>query len=423
MFLPSDLSAMLPRSCNTAFLTNGDAAQGSPDVARISRRGDASAEKITDGVPRDAPSGPGEVYEHFTLKEIDEQPQAVADAMHDRVSFETGVVAFEDFTIPNDALDAVERIVLLGMGTSLHAAMIGRYWIESLARIPCETDNSSEFRYRDLLINRRTLVISVSQSGETADTLAAMKAARGKCASQLTICNEEGAPATELADWSILMRAGPEVGVAASKTFTCSLTTLYLLAIHLGARKGTLAPDQQVELVGELEHLPAMLTETLKGRERYAALADRYAGYSNFMYLGRGNLYPLAIEGALKLKEMSYVHAEGYAAGELKHGPLSLINDNMPVVALVPAGGLRDKMLGNIKEVRTRGARVFAVATDGDGVAEDLASDVVYVPKASGHITPILMAVPLQLLAYHVAVHRGCDVDRPRHLVKAVTVE
>ena len=211
--------------------------------------------------------------------------------------------------------------------------------------------------------------------------------------------------------------------MAASKTFTCSLTTLYLLAIHLGARKGTLAPDQQAELVGELKQLPAMLTETLRGRDRYESLARRYSGYSNFMYLGRGNLYPLAIEGALKLKEMSYVHAEGYAAGELKHGPLSLIDDKMPVVALVPAGGLRDKMLGNIKEVRARGARVFAVATDGDGVAEDLASDVVYVPKASGHITPILMAVPLQLLAYHVAVHRGCDVDRPRHLVKAVTVE
>ena len=403
--LSNDLSAMLPRSCNAACLSAGDTV----NVSGHSK-----------GYPA---SEPGEGYEYFTLKEIDEQPQAVADAMRGRVSFETGDAAFEEFTISNDALAAVERIVLLGMGTSLHAAMIGRYWIESLARIPCETDNSSEFRYRDPLIDRRTLVISVSQSGETADTLAAMKAARGKCAGQLTICNEEGAPATEIADWSILMRAGPEVGVAASKTFTCSLTTLYLLAIHLGACKGTLAPDQQAELVGELEHLPAMLTETLKGRERYAALAGRYARYSNFMYLGRGNLYPLAIEGALKLKEMSYVHAEGYAAGEFKHGPQSLIDDNMPVVALVPAGGLRDKMLGNIKEVRARGARVFAVATDGDGVAEDLASDVVYVPKASGHITPILMAVPLQLLAYHVAVHRGCDVDRPRHLVKAVTVE
>ena len=403
--LSNDLSAMLPRSCNAACLSAGDTV----NVSGHSK-----------GYPA---SEPGEGYEHFTLKEIDEQPQAVADAMRGRVSFETGAVAFEDFTIPNDALDAVERIVLLGMGTSLHAAMIGRYWIESLARIPCETDNSSEFRYRDPLIDRRTLVISVSQSGETADTLAAMEAVRGKCAGQLTICNEEGAQATRIADWSILMRAGLEVGVAASKTFTCSLTALYLLAIHLGARKGTLAPDRQAELVGELKQLPAMLTETLRGRDRYESLARRYSGYSNFMYLGRGNLYPLAIEGALKLKEMSYVHAEGYAAGELKHGPLSLIDDKMPVVALVPAGGLRDKMLGNIKEVRARGARVFAVATEGDATHADIASDVVHVPRASGHIMPILMAVPLQLLAYHVAVHRGCDVDRPRHLVKAVTVE
>ena len=403
--MTSDLPALLPRSCNAACLSAGDTV----NVSGHSK-----------GCPA---SEPGEVYEHFTLKEIDEQPRAVADAMRGRVSFDTYDVAFEHFAISDEALAAVERIVLVGMGTSLHAAMIGRYWIESLARIPCETDNSSEFRYREPLINRRTLVISVSQSGETADTLAAMEAVRGKCAGQLTICNEEGAQATRIAEWSILMRAGPEVGVAASKTFTCSLTVLYLLAIHLGVRRGTLLPDQREALVRELERLPAMLTETLRGRERYVSLARRYFGYSNFMYLGRGNLYPLAIEGALKLKEMSYVHAEGYAAGEFKHGPLSLIDDKMPVVALVPAGGLRDKMLGIVSDVRARGARVFAVATEGDAIDADAASDIVHVPRASGHVTPILMAVPLQLLAYHIAVARGCDVDRPRHLVKAVTVE
>ena len=401
--MTSDLSAMLPRSRNAARLSAGHT---------VNVSGQSKAYRAL---------GPGEGYEHFTLKEIDEQPRAVADAICGRVSFETGEVPFEDFAMSDEALAAVERIVLLGMGTSLHAAMIGRYWIESLARIPCETDNSSEFRYRDPLIDRRTLVISVSQSGETADTLAAMETARGKGAGQLTICNEEGARATEIADWSILMRAGSEVGVAASKTFTCSLTALYLLAIHLGARRGTLPPDRRVDLLRELESLPGMLTETLKGRERYAPLASRYSGYSNFMYLGRGNLYPLAIEGALKLKEMSYVHAEGYAAGEFKHGPQSLIDDNMPVVALVPAGGLREKMLGAIADVRARGASVFAVATGGDAIGANTASDVVHVPRASDHITPILMAVPLQLLAYHIAVNRGCDVDRPRHLVKAVT--
>ncbi len=403
---------MLPRSCNAARLSDGGAAQGSPVGGGFVRPDSASTDKT-----------PGEGYEHFTMKEIDEQPQAVAAAMRGRVSFETGNVAFEDFTISDEALANVERIVLLGMGTSLHAAMIGRYWIETLARVPCETDNSSEFRYRDLLIDRRTLVISVSQSGETADTLAAMEAARGKCAGQLAICNEEGASALEIADWSIPMRAGREVGVAASKTFTCSLAALYLLAIHLGARRGALATDRRAALVRELERLPDMLAMALDGRERYAQLAEGYYGFSNFYYLGRGNLYPLAMEGALKLKEMSYVHAEGYAAGELKHGPLSLIDENMPVVTLVPQGGLRDKMLGAISDVKERGAKVFVVANDGDAIGADLASDVVYVPRASAHITPVLMAVPLQLLAYHIAVQRGCDVDRPRHLEKAVTAE
>ena len=374
-------------------------------------------------LPQETPSKPGAGYKHFTLKEIDEQPQAVANAMRGRVTFDTAAVSFEDFGICDESLANVDRILLLGMGTSLHAAMIGRYWIESLARIPCETDNSSEFRYRDLLIDRRTLVISVSQSGQTADTLAAMEAARGKCAGQLTICNEEGARAIDIADWSIPMRAGSEIGVAASKTFTCSLTALYLLAIHLAARRGTLAPDRQTELVRELEHLPQLLTETLKDREHYAPLASRYSGFSNFIYLGRGNLYPLAIEGALKLKEMSYVHAEGYPAGEFRHGPLSLIDENMPVVALVPAGKLRESMLSAISDVRARGARVIAVATEGNAIGVESVSDVVYVPRASDHIIPILMAVPLQLLAYHIAVRRGCDVDRPRHLVKAVTEE
>ena len=412
MLLRLDLSAMLPRSCNVAHRSDGGSAEVSSNEAGFDRPGSASAAKSAVGG-----------YEHFTLKEIDEQPQAVAETMRRRVSFETGDVAFEDFTISGEAIANVERILLLGMGTSLHAAMIGRYWIESLARIPCETDNSSEFRYRDLLIDRRTLVISVSQSGETADTLAAMEAARGKCAGQLAICNEERALALEIADWSILMRAGKEVGVAASKTFTCSLTALLLLAIHLGARRGTLAADRRMALVRELERLPEMLAKTLEDRERYAQLAEGYSGYSNFYYLGRGNLYPLALEGALKLKEMSYVHAEGYPAGELMHGPLSLIDENMPVVALVPPGVLREKMLGTISDVRARGARVFAVANEGEKIGADLASDVVHVPWASHHVTPILMAVPLQLLAYHIAVRRGCDVDRPRHLVKAVTAE
>ena len=404
---------MLPRSCNAAHLSDWGAAQGSPGAAGFDRPGNASGEKT-----------PGEGYEHFTLKEIDEQPQAVAETMRGRVSFETGDVAFEDFTISDEALANVERIVLLGMGTSLHAAMTGRYWIESLARVPCETDNSSEFRYRDSLIDRRTLVISVSQSGETADTLAAMEAARGNCAGQLAICNEEGARAIEIADWSIPMRAGKEVGVAASKTFTCSLTALLLLAIHLGARRGALAPDRRMALVQELARLPEMMTMTLEGRARYAQLAERYSGYSNFIYLGRAALYPLALEGALKLKEMSYVHAEGYAAGELR-ARASFVDRRQDARRRPgPPGSAARKDAGDYQRRKSPGGEGdCVVANDGEAIGADLASDVVYVPRASEHVTPILMAVPLQLLAYHIAVQRGCDVDRPRHLVKAVTAE
>ena len=295
--------------------------------------------------------------------------------------------------------------------------------MESLARIASEADNSSEFRYRDPIIDEHTLVVSISQSGETADTLAAMEEATRKGARQITLCNYAGTQTTRVADGTLLIRAGLEIAVASSKTFTCSLVSLYLLAMHLGIKRGTLIEERVAELVQELAHLPRHLGTLLSNQEHYEELAARYAMRSDFLYLGRGINYPLAMEGALKLKEISYIHAEGYPAGEMKHGPISLIDENMPVVALIPRDGLYDKMLNNIHEVKARGGTVVAIATEGDSDIANEADHVIYIPETSPEITPILMAVPMQLLAYYMAVRRGCDVDQPRNLAKSVTVE
>ena len=297
--------------------------------------------------------------------------------------------------------------------------------MESLAGIATEVDNSSEFRYRDPVIDEHTLVVSISQSGETADTLAAMDEATAKGARQITLCNYEGTQTTRVADGTILLRAGLEVAVASSKTFVCSLLALYLLSMHMGVRRGHLSKEKCAEIVKELARLPQMLGLLLtKEKEaEYEVLARQFASRSDFLFLGRGLNYPLAMEGAIKLKEISYIHAEGYPAGEMKHGPISLIDGEMPVVALIPQDALYEKMLSNINEVKARGGTVIAVATEGDEAVKDNADHVIYIPKASANVNPILMSVPMQLLAYHIAVCRGCDVDQPRNLAKSVTVE
>ena len=309
------------------------------------------------------------------------------------------------------------------MGTSFHAAMVGRMWMESMTRIPTEADNSSEFRYRQPVIDERTLVVSVSQSGETADTLAGMELAARHGAKQITLANNLGSQASRVADATILLRAGPEIGVASSKTFVCSLTCLLMLAMRMGLSRGTLARERASTLVRELGHLPLMLGELLADETQYASLARELAEFSDFLFLGRGTGFPLAMEGALKLKEISYIHAEGYPAGEMKHGPISLIDGDMPIVALNPRGPLYEKMLNNISEANTRGGRIVAVATEGDERIADMVDRVIYIPRAAPEITPMLMAVPMQLIAYHIGVRRGCDVDQPRNLAKTVTVE
>ena len=292
-----------------------------------------------------------------------------------------------------------------------------------MAKLPTEVDNSSEFRYRDPVIDERTLVISICQSGETADTLAAMEEARSKGAKQITLSNYEGTQTTRIADATLHIRAGAEVGVAATKTFVCSLTALYLIALHLGRVRGVADNGLGAEAVAELARLPQIFGEMLARQDRFADLARKYAEYDNFLYLGRGLNYPLAMEGALKLKEISYIHAEGYPAGEMKHGPISLIDRRMPVVALMPSGELYEKMLSNVNEICARGGRVLAITTEDANDLDGAADDIVTIPASSPMLSPIVMALPMQLLAYHIGVRRGCDVDQPRNLAKSVTVE
>ena len=423
MYMASDLPALLPHTRRVVYLAGGDLVSATPAGASYMDMDGRPIRKRPTKVSYDSVTAARGEYKHFMLKEIFEQPEAVVSTMGGRALFDKSTVDLEDFPLSDKEIGEIDKVVLLGMGTSLHAAMVGRHWIESLARIPAEADNSSEFRYRDPIVDERTLVISVCQSGETADTLAAMGEAATRGARQLTLCNYDGTQATRIAEGTMLIRAGLEIGVAASKTFLCSLVSLYLLAIHLGIKRGALEDERRQSLVRDLAHLPQMLGTLLSDRQQYQRLAHRFARYSDFLFLGRGIHYPLAMEGALKLKEISYIHAEGYPAGEMKHGPISLIDDSMPVLALLPDDALYEKMLSNVSEAKARGGIVIAVATEGDRHIAEIADQVIYIPRASAEVSPMLLAVPMQMLAYHIAVRRGCDVDQPRNLAKSVTVE
>ncbi|MBM3945328.1 MAG: glutamine--fructose-6-phosphate transaminase (isomerizing) [SAR202 cluster bacterium] len=423
MFLASDLPALVAHTRKVAYLAAGEAVAITPEGATYTRLDGRAVKKDTMQTPYDQVSAVKGQFKHFMLKEIYEQPEAVMSSMRGRVDFNTASVVLDEVPFTKAELKDISRIVIIGMGTSLHAAMVARMWLENLARIPTEVDNSSEFRYRDPIIDRHTLVVSISQSGETADTLAAMELAQARGARQLTLCNTEGSQTTRIADGTLLIRAGLEIGVASSKTFTCSLSVLLMLALYLGSQRKAAANGSSRELVTEMARLPQLMGTLLSKNGFYEDLAKKYADYRDFLYLGRGLNFPLAMEGALKLKEISYIHAEGYPAGEMKHGPISLIDSNMPIVALAPRDDLYEKMLSNVSEVKARGGRVLALATEGDEVIAGKADDVVFIPETSPYLYPLLLAVPLQLLAYHIAVRRGCDVDQPRNLAKSVTVE
>jgi glucosamine--fructose-6-phosphate aminotransferase (isomerizing) len=366
-------------------------------------------------------------YKHFMLKEIFEQPMAARETVLGRVSQDTGAVFLEEINISDAKLAAIEHISILACGTSWHSGLVGKFMIESLARLPVEVDYGSEFRYRSPIVSPHSLAIVITQSGETADTLAALREAKKGGAASLAICNVVGSMATREADGTVYTHAGPEIGVASTKAFTSQLVALYLLGLRLGQARGVLTLDSSKPHVDALRQLPLLLEQTLKVAPQIEKVAARFYDRTDFLYLGRGINYPIALEGALKLKEISYIHAEGYPAGEMKHGPIALIDERMPVVALAPRDHVFEKMIGNMQEVKARGGSVIAITTHGDDLLSkilDPSGDVIIeLPSAPDLLMPIAMVLPLQLLAYYVAVRRGCDVDQPRNLAKSVTVE
>jgi glucosamine--fructose-6-phosphate aminotransferase (isomerizing) len=366
-------------------------------------------------------------YKHFMLKEIFEQPNAVRETILGRVSLESSQVFLDEMALTAKDFQNIDRVSLIACGTSWHAALIGKFLIEDIARIPTEVDYGSEFRYRDPIVTDRTLTAIITQSGETADTLAALREAKGKGSRSLAICNVVGSMATREAEGTLYTHAGPEIGVASTKAFTCQLVALYLLALHLGRVRGTLSSDAARVHIENLLRLPQQLEEVLRGAKQIEEIAGRFHTRKDFLYLGRGINYPIALEGALKLKEISYIHAEGYPAGEMKHGPIALIDEQMPVVAIAPNDHVYEKMLGNIQEAKARGGSVIAINTVGDDTLWRLldggTDSIISVPAVVPALAPVAIVLPLQLLAYYVAVRRGCDVDQPRNLAKSVTVE
>ena len=362
-------------------------------------------------------------YQHFMLKEIMEQPQAVASAMRERVNFDSRRVDLPDFPLSAQEIVDLDRVMLIGCGTSLHAAQVGRHLIERYSGLPAEAESASEFRYRDPYIGPRTLVVAISQSGETADTVAAMQLVKDKGGRLVNICNAERSQASRIAEGSLYMRAGIEIGVASTKTFVASLTILNLLSIFLGQNRGALDTAKTQELVDGLAQLPRLMGDLLADSAAYQHLAKEYVGTDYFLFLGRGMNSPIASEGSLKLKEISYVHAEAYPAGEMKHGPIALIDNAMATVALAPKDSLYDKVVNNVKEVMARDGRVLAVLTEGDTQLAAEADHALYLPEVPEHLIPLLAVVPLQMLAYHVALLLNRDVDQPRNLAKSVTVE
>jgi glucosamine--fructose-6-phosphate aminotransferase (isomerizing) len=422
-YLASDIPALLPYTRDVVILEDGDMAEIAADAVSISTLAGTPVERPATRITWDAAGAQKEGYRHFMLKEIHEQPRAVVDTFRGRLSDEDGTAVIPEARLTPELLQGVRRVVFVACGTSYHAALVGRFMVERLAGLPAEADIGSEFRYRDLVLGADALVVAVSQSGETADTLGAVKAARAHGAPVVAITNVVGSALSREATGVIYTHAGPEIGVASSKTFTSTITACYLLALALGRGRSYLTAADGRKRIEELLGIPALMEAALAGADDVAAVAHRVSGLEGFLYLGRGVNHPLALEGALKLKELSYIHAEGYAAGEMKHGPIALIDSEMPVVALVPRDAAYERMLGNVQEVRARDGRVIAICHPGDAQVLALADETLPVPPAPELLAPLVSVIPLQLLAYHVALLRGLDVDQPRNLAKSVTVE
>jgi glucosamine--fructose-6-phosphate aminotransferase (isomerizing) len=421
-FLASDVVPLLRHTRRVIYLEDGDLAEMTREGIRLFREDGSPVERPVQNVPFDPVAAEKGRFKHFMQKEIFEQPLALSNTLLGRLPLEDGAVPL-DLPFTDEELKGIQRVLILACGTSRHAGLVGQFYIENLARIGVEVDYGSEYRYRNPVVAPGTLVVGITQSGETADTLAAVKEARQRGARCLTICNVQGSTATRQSEATLLTHAGPEIGVASTKAFTTQLAVLLLLALKLGEAKGTLAPGERQALVQGLRELPALLERTAGLEKKIVKWAHKWSEAHDFLFLGRGPLYPIALEGALKLKEISYIHAEGYPAGEMKHGPIALIDRHLPIVALMPKDHHREKTLSNLQEAAAREGRILALVTEGDHGLDTIAEDVIALPDVNPWLAPILHVVPLQLLAYHIAVIRGCDVDQPRNLAKSVTVE
>ena len=422
-YIASDIPAILPYTREIIVLEDGELAQVTRDRVTLTTLEGRAVDRAPRRITWDAAMAQKGGYRHFMLKEMHEQPAAVADTFRTRVSEDSDTVLLPDAPLTPDLVSRLRRVVLIACGTSYHAALIGRFMVERLSGLPAEADLASEFRYRDLILGPDTLVVAISQSGETADTLGAVKAARLRGAPVVGISNVVGSALSREATGALYTHAGPEIGVASTKTFSATLTACYLLALALGRQRDYLTSADGRKRIDDLLEIPTLMLEALALEAEVLRLARQLCDHSNFLYLGRGIQHPVALEGALKLKELSYIHAEGYAAGEMKHGPIALIDEHMPVVTLVPRDGCYDRMVANLEEVRARDGKVIALCHRGDAEIARRADHVLAVPPASDLLNPLITVIPLQLLAYHIAALRGLDVDQPRNLAKSVTVE
>ena len=421
-FIASDVIPLLRHTRRIIYLEDGDLAEVRADGVTVFRLDGVPVTRPVVVIPYDPVAAEKGRFKHFMQKEIFEQSMAVSNTLVDRLPVNGEAIPLE-LPFTDAELSGFKRIVILACGTSLNSGLVGKFYFELLAKIGVEVEYGSEYRYRNPVVMADTLAIGITQSGETADTLAALKEAAARGARTLAICNVQGSTATRQAEGFLLTHAGPEIGVASTKAFTTQLVALLLLAMRMGELRGTLEPAMRADLLQALRELPAVLDRVAGMERKIYKWAQKWREATDFLYLGRGPLYPIALEGALKLKEISYIHAEGYPAGEMKHGPIALIDQHLPIVALMPSDGHREKTLSNLQEAAARDGRILALVTEGDEGLADIAEDVLHLPVVHALLAPVLYVVPLQLLAYHIAVLRGCDVDQPRNLAKSVTVE
>ena len=423
MFVASDIPAIIEQTRNMVFLESRQMATLTANEYTVQTLDGVPVEPPVQEIGWDPVSAARGEYSHFMQKEIFEQARSITDTIRGRVDFEHGTIALPDLNLTDEAAKEIRRVVTVACGTSHYSALVGKFYIEHLARLNVEVDYASEFRYRDPIIEPNDAVLAITQSGETVDTLAAMEEAREKGARLWSIVNAVGSQAMRVSDGHITMNAGPEIGVASTKAFTASIVDQYLLALYLAQLRVALPDAERRQYVRDLAALPERVSETLERMDDLGALAEEFHEASNFLFLGRGLNYPIALEGALKLKEISYIHAEGYPAGEMKHGPIALLDEHMPVVAIALRDAVYEKMLSQIEQAKARGAKVIALATDGDTVIQSKADRVIYLPPVPPLLAPIIAVLPLQMLAYRIALLRGADVDQPRNLAKSVTVE